>query len=791
MGEKMSKLLYIDVPFYNIHGGDKLRSRFLWTHLQQHFDADLLLVRSPEYQNYEISVHEGKGEIYILGTQRASKISSEAIFSFNSQQKKRFREILGKGMYKYIFIRFLSQAELAKIASQCLPESKIIFDVDMLFSRIASLSWEQSPDLKHRYYFWEQLKLQYFERKVFQKPYLFFFTNSEERSLVYKNYKPRDAEGRFCILPNMMYEVKQPISPSKAENPYILFFGTLNSAANQDSFIFLAKDIYPLLAKTLQEKGIEIWIAGKDPMAMHTELTGGKLKLVGAVDDLNSVIANSLFVILPLRVASGTRTRILEAAALKKAVLTTEIGAEGFDFTPDEIFLADGATDFAEKIIDLIRKPDLIQKYGERLYEKVMTNYVSDAVAEKMLKDIEMFSLNGNNPASKLRIAIVTNRFYPEVGGAETNIYFQAKKLAEKHEVTVICPKRIDKPRYEFMDGLHIFRLHDVLNKSSHYPNLQSRTFCPEIFPLIAKSDFDIIQCFPAISYNNMLAFLAAKLNRIPVILCCFDFLDYAGIIKQKGSIDPDILKNYQPKWKEKFFLKHFDHIYAICNKEIEFFRKYNANVEYSPVPISVEEYEQDIPSPRSKYDMSDDEFVFLCLGRVSKVKGQDIALRAYHKVMNSLPGSRLVYVGRKDYEPQFISELNELVESDVNLKKRVLFTDIVERSEVLGWLRYSDIHVIPVRFMNSGAVVVESWMSGIPVLQSDVVDPNLVVEDYNGYNFVSEDVDSLAEKMIKAYQNKDNFPILAENGRKLVKEKYTYEYLIGLYEDTYRKLTE
>ncbi len=31
-----------------------------------------------------------------------------------------------------------------------------------------------------------------------------------------------------------------------------------------------------------------------------------------------------------------------------------------------------------------------------------------------------------------LKLLLSVNRFYPEVGGAETNLYFQANKLAEK-----------------------------------------------------------------------------------------------------------------------------------------------------------------------------------------------------------------------------------------------------------------------------------------------------------------------------------------------------------------------
>ncbi|AQQ08952.1 Mannosylfructose-phosphate synthase [Sedimentisphaera cyanobacteriorum] len=388
-----------------------------------------------------------------------------------------------------------------------------------------------------------------------------------------------------------------------------------------------------------------------------------------------------------------------------------------------------------------------------------------------------------------MKIAIVTNRFYPEVGGAETNIYYQACSLAKQHEVAVFCPKRIDAADYEKLSGFELFRLKDWKNPNGEYPNIKTETFMPSVFFKILTGGYDVVMYFPALSKNNMLGFLAAKLSGKKNVLCCFDWLDYSQIILQTGDIDPNIMEREEARWYQKIFLKRFDYIFAISNKEIEFFKKYNRNVGYSPVPIRLEEYDNfDAPNPRSKYGIEENEFVFLSLGRVCRIKGQDIALKAFAEVADKLPGSKFVFVGRQDYDPQITSEMKALIKQN-GLEDRVLFTGMVQREEVIGWLRHSDIHVIPVRFMNSGAVVVESWISGTPVLQSDVVDPNLVQEDVNGYTFRRADVSHLAEKMEKAFQNRDAFPDLAREGEKLVREKYTYQYLTNLYVKTFESL--
>ena len=148
-----------------------------------------------------------------------------------------------------------------------------------------------------------------------------------------------------------------------------------------------------------------------------------------------------------------------------------------------------------------------------------------------------------------------------------------------------------------------------------------------------------------------------------------------------------------------------------------------------------------------------------------------------------------MVVVGRNDYSPEMTTELMKYCHAH-GIADRVIFTGGVSRDEVLGWLKNCDIHVIPVRFMNSGAVVVETWASYRPVLQSDVVDPNLVVDGENGYLFKSRDVDNLSHKMQICYENRSSFDSLAKKGRELVETKFNYNYLINLYEKTYEEIT-
>lgn len=302
----MKKLLYIDVPFAKIAGGDTNRSNMIWSGLSKSYHADLLLIKTEAYKTKAVPEHSGYQNLYTLATTPAPYHAAAAIHHFHSRQIQKFTELLRRGNYDIIVLRFLSSFKLARLAAQELPEAKIVIDVDMLFSRIAELAWERNKSLKNRYHYVQMLKLKRFERKAFSGDFSFFFTNNVERDLAITQYQLKAKQA--LIFPNMLQEYTS--SPAiKAENgKYILFFGTLNSIANADAVNYLMQDIYPGLKTKLREQHIKLRIVGKNPLPYFTQYADDTVQIVGPVEDMQSEIAGAMMILLPLRVASGTRT---------------------------------------------------------------------------------------------------------------------------------------------------------------------------------------------------------------------------------------------------------------------------------------------------------------------------------------------------------------------------------------------------------------------------------------------------------------------------------------------------
>jgi hypothetical protein len=307
----------------------------------------------------------------------------------------RFRAILQENDYQCVFFRYLVGAELIDTVSDALPEAAIIVDADMLSSRIAAQAWRQNRSIRNRYYLIGHWKLRRYERRLFAKPYLFLMSNSEERRWVRNNYLGPGAKGRLAALPNAMPELglEKDATQTESKQGYILFHGVLGSAVNTDAYRYLTGVIYPRIHETLERHGVTLRIVGKGLSAFHETLAQKngctRTELVGEVDDIGAEIRNALFCVVPLRIGSGTKTRILEAAAYGKVVVTTPIGAEGLDLPGAGMIVREDAAGLAKAIAELIVDSSTLPARGEHLQQRCSALYSEAAVSAQLLQIVE------------------------------------------------------------------------------------------------------------------------------------------------------------------------------------------------------------------------------------------------------------------------------------------------------------------------------------------------------------------------------------------------------------------
>ncbi len=161
-----------------------------------------------------------------------------------------------------------------------------------------------------------------------------------------------------AITQTVEYEHKAFI-PAKE----LVFIGSGNHFPNADAMAWFCQEVLPLLQKSGMEiPKINITGDWKEPLATSLKKLCPNIHFAGLVRDLQAFL-NGKISIVPLRIGSGMRMKILDSAFAAAPVITTSKGCEGLPMKNDEnCLIADTAESFAQAIIRILSDVELQQR---------------------------------------------------------------------------------------------------------------------------------------------------------------------------------------------------------------------------------------------------------------------------------------------------------------------------------------------------------------------------------------------------------------------------------------------
>jgi glycosyltransferase involved in cell wall biosynthesis len=128
--------------------------------------------------------------------------------------------------------------------------------------------------------------------------------------------------------------------------PTILLQGSLNYGPNMDAVEWLIGEVAPKLWERVP--GAEIRLVGNPAPGVQRWDRPPAVTVVGKVPDMVPELARADIAVVPLRIGSGTRLKILESFAHRIPVVSTTLGADGLDVRDGvHLLLADTPDDFA------------------------------------------------------------------------------------------------------------------------------------------------------------------------------------------------------------------------------------------------------------------------------------------------------------------------------------------------------------------------------------------------------------------------------------------------------------
>jgi len=175
----------------------------------------------------------------------------------------------------------------------------------------------------------------------------------------------------------------------KADAPYLLFSGWLGTRANDDGVRFLVNEIWPLILRRYPEMRLLI-VGGGASGDLKQALQGVRqVEVSGQVPDVRPYFKQASIALVPLRIGSGTRLKILEAMSQGSPVVSTRKGAEGIEVLDgDNILLADDPEKFAQAVSRLLADRALFDRMRATARKFVEERYDWDVVGEAANRSI-------------------------------------------------------------------------------------------------------------------------------------------------------------------------------------------------------------------------------------------------------------------------------------------------------------------------------------------------------------------------------------------------------------------
>jgi len=321
-----------------------------------------------------------------------------------------------------------------------------------------------------------------------------------------------------------------------------------------------------------------------------------------------------------------------------------------------------------------------------------------------------------------LKIAQVCPRYFPDIGGVETDVKEISERLVSKgHDVEVITTDPSGKLNKEDMvNGVKVTRFKSFAPGSAYY-------FAPQIYSYLKKHDYDVIH---AHSYHALPALFAALSERKKK----FVFSPYY----HRGGHTPFRNLLHKPyKFLGKMIFSRADTVICISEYEKRLVESdFNVAEKTIKIPngLNLSEFKS---LKRRKNENK--EKMLLYVGRLEEYKGVQYIIQS----LPELQDFKLRIVGKGPYE----NELHNITEK-LGVGDRIEWLKNLSREELLDCYSDADIFLMLSSHESYGITAAEALASGTPCV---VAKGSALDEFVDGIQCLGIDEPITKEKVIKS----------------------------------------
>ncbi len=299
-------------------------------------------------------------------------------------------DLLRRQSYDLIQIESLEMATYLPVLTREAPDTPLIYDSFNAEYDLQRTIYEAERGSLHPrrvigalYSLVQWRRLTQFERMVCQRV-AHVIAVSEADAEAFHRLAP---EACVSVVPNGIDTAKYVTRDSSLDlgEHALVFTGTMNYRPNVDAALWFAEEILDSVRARVPDA--KFFVVGSHP---HPRLDALRerdgVQITGWVPDVNPFLQAAAVYVVPMRMGSGTRLKVLQAMAAGQAVVATRMGAQGLHVTDGhELRLADTAQDFARAVIDLLEHPDRRATLGANGAQYVRDHYDWAVIAPRLL----------------------------------------------------------------------------------------------------------------------------------------------------------------------------------------------------------------------------------------------------------------------------------------------------------------------------------------------------------------------------------------------------------------------
>ncbi len=284
------------------------------------------------------------------------------------------KRILCEQAFDIVQVEGIEMAWTIQAIRQTKPDQRVIYDAhnaeSLLQYRALKADLRNPSRWVAAFYSWvQQRRLRQFEVRIGEEADWITVVSHVDKEYLAKLL---NREVPITVIPNSidvaeysdMSQIADCVDKSKAFD--LVFVGKMDYRPNVDAVLWFAENVWPLV---LRQRTRTTWaIVGQKPHSRLDHLRDFPgVTVTGWVENVHPYLVGAKVLIMPFRVGSGTRLKLIEAMAAGRAIVSTNLGVEGYPIVNGQgVVLANRPQDMASKVMHLLEDSELRYQLGEQ-----------------------------------------------------------------------------------------------------------------------------------------------------------------------------------------------------------------------------------------------------------------------------------------------------------------------------------------------------------------------------------------------------------------------------------------